>query len=218
MTRRVELDIDAFPAPSGNLTNLLREALKARRNEVEEQFKQFHLNSLRPELDEIALVIGKQRTAISVAQEISWCESVLDIEFVLLAAAADKPIVVIPGHSSVDAGPATIRKNETLLGINRILQRYSCPLNIIQPSERKFFEECLRYLMVVDRVQPVEPIEERLRWLLLSLVSLRCRAVRDIRALDVLNYFWERLSRPLPASTFVCSFFGNYDAALERNL
>lgn len=217
MNNRVELEIDTLSPPSDKRTILLREALKARRNEVEEQFKRYQLFSLHPALDEIAFVLGKQRTTVSVFPETSWYESLLSLELILLAAAADKPFVAIPGRCSVDASLASIRKNQIPLAIDKILQRFSCPLNFIQPSEWKFSEECLRYLMVVDRVRPVEPTEERLRWLLLSLLALRCRAVRDIRALDVLNYFWERLPRPLPESTFAWSFFGNYDAALERN-
>jgi hypothetical protein len=213
----VESEIDTLPPPSDRRAILLEKALKARRGEVAVQFSRFHLYSSRPELDEIALVLGKPRKTISVAPEISWSQSTLSMELFLLAAATDRSLFASPGRSSVDSGFATIRRNEALLAIDKILLRYSCPLNIVQASEGSFFEECLRYLMVIDRVQPVGRPEERLRWLLLTLVALRCRTIRDIRALDVLNYFWEQLPRPLPDSTVVWSFFGNYDAALERN-
>jgi hypothetical protein len=194
---------------------LLSEALGHRRREVKKEFESTPRRLFEAEVAAIARVLGKQRSPISLGGAL-WYESPKDVEPILLAVASDQPLSLGSAEVSLTAFPTMIRKKEIQAALNLAATRYACPVNFLHPSERQAYEEVLRFLMVVDRAQLVGESEERLRWLLLNLVALRCRVIRDLRGLDLLNYYWEKLVRPFPDSALVWSFFSNYDAALEE--
>lgn len=199
---------------SGKVRTFLSEALGQRRREVQREFDGACIGASEPDPAAIARVLGKSRAPISLSGY-RWYGSAMGMESSLFAFAADQPVPLTGAAASPAAFPAMIRKKEIQAASNLVDTRYACPVNFLHPTEGRVYEEVLRFLMVVDRAQLMGEIEERLRWLLLNLVALRCRTIRDLRGLDVLNYYWENLFRPLPQSALVFSFIGNYDACLE---
>jgi hypothetical protein len=104
-----------------------------------------------------------------------------------------------------------------------LIERYSCPLNIVADSEAEVREHLLERLMVQDRAQvesgAIELTGERDALLKLNLLAVYAAHAWDLRYLDALNYYYELLTERGEHenhwSVLFISYLGLYARALN---
>jgi hypothetical protein len=105
-------------------------------------------------------------------------------------------------------------------------ERYKCPLNIALASEKDVVEYLLKRLMVQDRLlvekHSLRVPENGYLLLKLNLLAIAAALVDDLRYLDALNYYYEKLpaswSPQGPDGWLLASYLGLYARALTTHL
>lgn len=104
-----------------------------------------------------------------------------------------------------------------------LMERYSCPLNIVIDSELEVREHLLERLMVQERAQvergAIEIVDDEDLLLKLNLLAVYSAHAGDLRYLDALNYYYELFTERGGGekrwSALFASYLGLYARALN---
>jgi hypothetical protein len=126
-----------------------------------------------------------------------------------------------------DAGTflKTLQENKSE-GFRLLIQRYRCPLNLHLDSEKDVAEFLLYQLMVPKRVKldkgNLDSLNHDELLLMLNYVAVYAAGSRDLRFIDSLNYYFERLPVSwTPQGTYpwlLITFYALYARALTSGL
>jgi hypothetical protein len=203
------MDLEAAlsrPAQLDRCEGILRVALLRRRAELRRTWRHFissgRLESLGSLAKEVESFLSGQDAFRDwrFAAIFTWMNCDASFMDCLRAIALGRNIE----HRPSDTGPVGL----SLVSFNKLASnqrseilcdRYQCPLNIGLHGESDVAEELLRQLMVPDRAKLEAGAEFDVDMVLLklNLVGVRAMVTRDLRYLDVLNYFYELPRRSL---------------------
>ncbi len=146
------------------------------------------------------IVLWMKNPPIDSSTPPSWIDSELDgFSFLRLLALGESPQTDFKDASPQESAEAflkTLDENKSER-FQLLIQRYRCPLNLRLDSEKEVVEFLLYQLMVPKRVKldkgDLDSLNHDELLVILNFVAVHAADLSDLRFIDALNYYYERL-------------------------